>query len=217
MELALTALASFGTAGAAATGAAGVGAAAAGVAGTAAGTGALATGATLTAGAAGAAAGGGGLLAALGGASTLSLLSGGLTAVSVLQKLNQGEMQAQQAEFKAKEAANEAIGEEAAGANRAATLKRNLVKVLGENDLAYAASGIDLSYGEAASAGQRATDRAYGELSTDRATTSARIAGYDARTASYSTLARRTRTASLLDAVVTGGEGIARQARRGVV
>lgn len=192
MELALTALASFGAEAAIAGGAA-AGAAAAGTA----------------------AAGGGTLLGFLGSASTLSLLAGGLTAVSVLQKLNAGELQAQQAEFKAREAKIEGIGEQAAGASRAAALKRNLLKVLGENDVAYAASGIDLSYGEAASARTRETDRAEDELSIDRATTAARMAGYDARAAAYGRMSRGYRAGSLLDAVVTGGEGVLRAGRRG--
>jgi hypothetical protein len=208
MELALSALA-------AGAGEIGAGAAAAGAAGIAeAGAGAAAVGAG--AAGAGAAAGGGSLLAALGSSPVTSILSGASTAVSVLMKLNAGEINAKQAEFKATEAQNEAIGEQATQAQRATAIKRSLLKTLGENDVAYAASGIDTSYGEAATTRDRATDRAYSDIAVDQATSGARVAGYDARSAAYNRMARSYRTGSLLDAFAPAGHGAAQAGRRGV-
>lgn len=192
MELALSALASFG--------------------GTAAGTAAAGAG---VAGGVGAAAGGGGLLGFLGASPVLTVLAGGATALSVMQQLHAGNLKAEEAEFKSIEAKNEAIGAQAEGARRAAAIKRNLLTVLGENDVAYAASGIDISYGEAAGSRARTRARADDELSVDRATTDARAAGFGARSLAYDRMARGYREGALLGALATGAQGLTRIARRG--
>lgn len=199
MEIALTALASLGTAAAGAGAAAGVGEAA------------LLAGTGAAAGAAGGAAAGFSL-----GSTALSILSGASTAVSVLQTLNAGSAKADAAALHAREAEIEGVGAQAAGQVRQARLKRELLRTLGENDVAYAASGVDLGYGEAAGTRSRMLERGEREIAIDEATTEAQVAGYGARSAGYNRLARQYRRGSLLSAVANAGEGVARAYRRGV-
>lgn len=202
MELALSALASFGTAAPAAlANASAFGAAELIGGGTAAGF--------------NAASAGGGLLSFLGTSPVLGILSGASSAVSILQTLRAGGQKSELADLQAMEAQTEGIGEQAAGAQRSARLKKELLRTLGENDVAFAASGVDLGYGAAADSRARSRDDAYGEIAIDRATTNARVAGFEARRISYERMSRRARSTSLLTAFGQGLEGVAKLARRG--
>lgn len=162
-----------------------------------------------------AAAAGAGLSAFLGSSPVLSILGGAATAVSVLQQMQAGDMQAQQYEVQAMGARNEAIGEQAAGASRSAKLRAELMRTLGENDVAFAASGIDISAGEAATRASRTRDTAWGEISIDRASTDARVAGLRGREVAFRQMASGTRRGALLQAVGTGLQGAARVSLRG--
>lgn len=156
------------------------------------------------------------LIGALGSAPVLTALAGATTAVSVIQQLRQGDMKAEQAQIESQVARSEAIGEQATGAQRSATIQRAMLRTLGENDVAYAASGIDISYGEAATTRDRTLERGYSELSIDRSTSDARAAGYGARSIAYDRMSRQYRSGATLAALATAGEGLMRMGRRGV-
>jgi hypothetical protein len=69
----------------------------------------------------------------------------------------------------------DAMTEEAQLHQRQTAMKRELAKVLGETDVAYAASGIDISAGAAETARATAEQRFVDESTIDRGQTSGRI------------------------------------------
>ncbi|MEO4045238.1 hypothetical protein AAFN47_26905 [Hoeflea sp. CAU 1731] len=110
---------------------------------------------------------GGGAMA--GAASTaLTVLQGVGTVVSVLGTLGAGAAAAAQANAQADVAMLEAGQEQNQQIHRSIQMKQELARVLGENDVAFAAAGIDVSGGIAASAATTAKKRAAQEISIDR-------------------------------------------------
>lgn len=145
----------------------------------------------------------------------LSVLSGASSAVSVMQQLRSGEMTAENYELKAAEARAESAGAEAEHRTRARNIKRELLATLGENDVAFAGSGIDLSYGIAADRRAGDTKDAYGEIEVDRATTDAQRAMYDLRDRAYRRFARTSRSGAGLGALATTLSAAGKLAYRG--
>ncbi|MEW6256834.1 MAG: hypothetical protein AB1592_12840 [Pseudomonadota bacterium] len=191
MELAISSIASLFSGGAAATGAAATGAAAAG---------------------AGAAAGGTGLLGALG--STAGILSGGLSVLSALRSYRASDERALEAEFAANQADAQKQDEITQGITRQTGIKRELLRVLGENDVNTAAAGIDLSYGYGTDLRAQATGEADYQLGMDQSTTNARTADLTARSANYRRIARGMRSTGRLNAALEGGQALLSTARR---
>lgn len=185
MEIALAAMGSLWTAGSAAasgiTGALGLGGAAAGTAG--------------------AAAAGGGL-----GSTALTILQGFAGATSLLAGLNASNQEADALIAKSTEATTEAIREEAAGAKRVTELKREMLKVMGENDVAFAAGGVDISAGVAADTRAETRKRGSREITIDRADTDAKAAALRARALGYRRAARSRREGGVLGAIAGGAK-----------
>lgn len=194
MELALTSLMSIFSGGTAAAGAAAAG--------------------TAAAGAGAAAAGGGGLLGLIGGPVGASVLSGGLSVLSALRSYRSGEEQAMEAEFKAQQADAQKQDEVTQGITRQTGIKRELLRVLGENDVAAAAAGVDLSYGYGKDLRETATSEADFQLGSDQATTNARMSDLSGRSANYRRIARGYRQTGALNAALTVGEGLLSAGRR---
>ena len=113
-------------------------------------------GATAAAGAAGATSAGLGGWATF--AKTLQLLAGVGSAVSSFAAANQ---EADQAELQAGQ-------EQVKGTQRQTAMKRELLKVLGENDVTFANAGIDISGGLAETTATQAKKRASEEITIDR-------------------------------------------------
>lgn len=191
---------------------------------TAAGTGATAVGATgLGAGLASAGSALGSAATSLGGASTLGglfaagtagnslatgILGGTATAFSALSSLRAGQQQRGAYRQQATDAQLEATNEELQGQRREIGLKNELSSKLGSISSAYAAAGIDLSYGAAETARNTAGTKADEELTIDRATTEMRKARLNQRAGSYLGMAREARASSILQAAgqaVSGG------------
>lgn len=146
---------------------------------------------------------GGTAAAATGGtaASTaLTILSGVATAVSVLGTLGAANAQAeglvQQSIMADMETGQEAV----ASQNRATTMKRELLRVLGENEVAVAAAGVDLTGGMAAEARRRDSEAASRALSIERDDDELRRAMLKARARGLRTKADGVRQAGLLEA-----------------
>lgn len=150
----------------------------------------------------------GGLGAALGGTSLASsILSGGVTALSVLRTLQSGREKSLEANMAADQAADQAQDERAAGARRRLNLSEELYKTLGENDVTVAASGLDLSYGYGKELRATTMDRGARELSIDRATEEDRVRQLREREKNYRRMARGFRSGGTLSAALAGGEG----------
>lgn len=176
-ELALTALAKLGLSAAAGAGAAGAGVAAAGA----------------------------GAAAATGSATLLSTLQGVATTVSILGTIGQtlsafnaSNAQADQAELEAGQSQLESV-------QRQTSMKRELLRVMGENDTRFAAAGIDLTGGIAANSRAKNKRRAAQEISIERDNSDFQSALYRAR----ATGLRRKATSQLFaGAIESVGQGV---------
>lgn len=146
----------------------------------------------------GAAAGG---AAAGTGLSASSLLSGIATVGGVLAAMGAGNAQAESYKAQAFTSDMEAENEKAQSLQRTTAMKRELARILGENDVNYAAAGIDLSGGVAAEARQTAEKRAAQEISIDRSMADAKKAMLKAQAATYRRLASQARTTGFLNAI----------------
>ncbi len=125
-----------------------------------AGTAAAGTAAVGTAAAAG--------TAAAGAASALSVLQGVATAVSVLGAIGGG-ISAMASANEQAEATELQMGQEhLAGEQRRLSMRRELARILGENDVAFAAGGVDVTSGIAANARRGASEDAAFDMSIDR-------------------------------------------------
>lgn len=161
------------------------------------------------AGAAGAAAG------ASGGLSALSILSAGASIAGILGTIGAGNAQANSYKDQAFQAKLEGENETAQGIQRQTGLKRELMRVIGENDVSFAAAGLDLGSGIAADARRSASERASQEISIDRSTADARRAMYIARASGFRRMAREAKSAALFGAIGQGAQAIAGFAGRG--
>lgn len=155
--------------------------------------------------ASGSAAGVAGSTAGAAGASAGGLLSGSgfLTTLKVLGQLGAGLAAAGQANAMADQADLQAGQEQLQGAQRQTQMKRELMKVLGDNAVTFASAGIDISAGIAQSAAADAKKRAAQELSIDRQDTDFRRAVQRMRASSYRSQAGSAVGGALLGALGT--------------
>ena len=144
-----------------------------------------------------------------------SILGGTATAFSALSQMRAGRQQSDAMRQQAIDAQLEATQEDINGQRREVSLKNQLASTLGSISTAYAASGIDLSYGSAATMGDQAATRADQELTLDRATTEMRKTRLNQRAGSYLGLAREARASSILQAAGSAAGGLMKIAYRG--
>lgn len=163
------------------------------------------------AGAAGAAAGGGLSLGSL----ATGILGGVSTAFSTLASLRAGRQQADSLNAQGRDALTEMGQEEILGQRREVGLKNELAAKIGSISTAYAASGIDLSYGSGEITAEAAGRKFDQEITLDRATTDMRKARLAQRAGSYFGMAREARASSVLQAAGTAAGGLLKIAQRG--
>ncbi|GCA49303.1 hypothetical protein KGO5_01746 [Sinorhizobium sp. KGO-5] len=145
--------------------------------------------------------------AAAGGFSLSSLLQGTATVFSAFSALGAGEADAEQFELAADDAAREKPLETLQGINRRSGIKAEMMNRIAEQDVANAASGVDLSFGTPMQARQDAFRQGDLALSTDVGTEQTRIARLTEREANYRKRAKRARSAGMLDALTIGLTG----------
>lgn len=163
--------------------------------------------ASATAGAtAGAAATGAGA-AATGGFSLSSLLQGTATVFSAVSALNAGKADAEALELAADDAEREKPLETLQGISRRTGIKAEMMNRIADQDVANAASGVDLSFGTPGQARREAFRQGDLALETDIGTQETRVARLDERAANYRKRAKRARSAGLVDALTTGLKG----------
>lgn len=138
---------------------------------------------------------------ALLGAGALNALSGISTALSVLGTIGSGAAAAREANQMADQATLEAGQEQLAGEQRKTKMSRELARVLGNNDVTFAAAGIDLTQGIASDAATRAKQQAASEISIDQQDTDFRRSLYRMRAAGYRDKAKSARGGALLGAL----------------
>lgn len=128
------------------------------------------------------------------GISATAILQGVATIGGTLATLSAASAKAQSYKAQAEETEIEAVADDTQGLQRQTQMKRELLRVLGENTVSAAASGIDLGSGLAADVNADASSRAARELSIDRAQQDARRAMFRARAAGFRQLAKNAKS-----------------------
>lgn len=174
-----------------------------------AGTAAASVGSTIAgaAGATGAAAGAGSTIA--------SILQGSATLFSVLGGIGAANQEAGALELAAGDAEREKALETLQGVERRTSIKRAMMDSIGEQAVAYATSGVDLSFGTPSQARKEAFREADLGLETASGTELTRVARLDERAANYRSRAKATRRAGLLTGLGKGALGAANILARG--
>ncbi|MBV2183792.1 MAG: hypothetical protein KUL88_04520 [Rhizobium sp.] len=148
-----------------------------------------------------------GATAAAGASSgALTALQGFGSALKILGTIGAGMAAANESKQLATEADLQGGQEQVEGQQRQNRIRRELARVLGQNDVTYAAAGIDLSGGiaqeQATTARQRATD----EITIDQRDTDFRRALYRQRASGYRQRARSQIGGALIGALGTAAD-----------
>lgn len=160
---------------------------------------------------------GGGLGAAAGGAATgaagaagaagggFSVASAFATTLGILGQIGSGIAAKGQADQMAMQSEIEAGQEKVQATQRQTAMKRQLLQVLGENDVTFASAGIDISGGGiASSAAADAKKRAASEISIDREDADMRASLLRMRASGYRAQGRSALGGALIGALGTG-------------
>ncbi|MEO1110097.1 MAG: hypothetical protein AAFX90_19460 [Pseudomonadota bacterium] len=155
------------------------------------------------AGAAGAAAGTAG--AAISGGSILStLLQGGATLLGMMSTIEAGEQDADMFEARAIDAQAEKPFETLQSVSRRTSIKQDLAQAIGEQEVAYAAAGVDLSFGTPVEARKDAAREADRALTNENATEETRLNRLDERSSQFRLSASRARSSARRQALIQG-------------
>lgn len=168
---------------------------------------------------------GGGGAAAAGTAGTVGAVSSGFSLATVLQgtasvlgvvsALGAGAADAAQAEMAAADADAEQRLDNLQGIERRGSIKRAMADALGAQDVAYAASGVDLSFGTARQARTDAYREGDMALTADASTQTTRTARLSERAANYRASAKNARRLGVLNALAGGANTLLSFQQRG--
>lgn len=143
------------------------------------------------------------------GLSISSILQGVATVGGIVATIAAGNAESAALKAQARDAEAEKGFETLQSVDRKRSLLAAAQDAVGESDVAYAGSGVDLSFGSAAQARQNTYREADLGLETDSATTALRIDRLTERARNFRKMAKRTKLASYLSAGVKGISGIA--------
>ncbi|TIL53774.1 hypothetical protein [Mesorhizobium sp.] len=149
------------------------------------------------------------------GISLASILQGTATVLGVVSAIGAGNAEAEQAEMAARDAEKEQSVETLQGISRRTSIKRQMADALGAQDVAYAASGVDLSFGTARAARTDAYREADLGLSTSTGTEMTRVSRLAERAANYRSAAKTARRMGYLNALTGGVDGLLSFSERG--
>lgn len=136
--------------------------------------------------------------AAAGGLSISTILQGGATVLGLVSAISAGQAERDQMEMMAADAEAEQPLEMLKGIDRRRGLKLSAIDAIGEMDTAYAASGVDLSFGTAAQARQDAFRELDLGLTSDAGTTMTRLSRLTERAANYRSMGKRAMRAGIV-------------------
>jgi hypothetical protein len=145
-----------------------------------------------------------GIPVAASGLSLTSLLQGTATVLGIASSIAGGNAEAAQAELAASDAEAEQPLENLQGIARRSSIKRQMADAIGAENVAYAASGVDLSTGTAAAARSDAYRDADLALTTDAGTQETRMSRLSERAKNYRQMAKQSRRSGWLTGL-TGG------------
>lgn len=143
-----------------------------------------------------------------------SLLQGTASVLGMVQSINAGRADADAANAAADDAAREVPLETLQGITRRTALKKEMMDSIGQQDVAYAASGVDLSFGTPSQARTEAFRQADLGLTSDVGTEQTRIGRLQEREAEYRKRAKRARQSGLFNAAIIGVKGASSTADR---
>jgi hypothetical protein len=169
----------------------------------ASGVGSLFSGGAATATAAGGATGGAVGTAAGGAASGLSfgsILQGGMGLLSMMSALRAGQSQADMYTSQAADTRLDVTQEGIDATERQTGLRKQLLAALGERDTAYAASGVDLSFGTPVQARTEAIQEANNAITVDQSNADLRQSRLRSRAASLDGMAADAKSAAKMKA-----------------
>lgn len=166
------------------------------------------------AGGAAAAGAGAGAAAAGSGISLASILQGTATVLGVVSAIGAGNAEAAQNELAASDAESEQGVETLQGINRRTSIRKQMADALGAQDVAYAASGVDLSFGTAKSARTDAYREADLGLTSDASTEMGRVSRLVERARNYRSMAKAARTGGFINAISGAADNLISFGRR---
>ncbi len=149
------------------------------------------------------------------GISLSTILQGAATVLGVVAAIGAGNAEATQLELQAQDAEAEVPLESLQGIARRTSIKKELRDRLGDQDVAYAASGLDLGVGTAAEARKDALREADTTLTTDSFTQVERQSRLMERAAQYRAAAKQAKSAGVIKGLTGGLTGAASIVGRG--
>ncbi|NSZ06416.1 hypothetical protein G6M14_08590 [Agrobacterium tumefaciens] len=150
-----------------------------------------------------------------GGLSLTKLLSGTATVLGMVQSINAGNADAEAANLAAADAAREVPLETLKGITRRTAIKQQMMDSIGQQDVAYAASGVDLSFGTPSQARTEAFRQADLGITSDVGTEQTQVGRLQEREANYRKRAKRARTSGYVDALSSGFTGFSNLSKIG--
>ena len=159
-----------------------------------------------------AAAGTAGTVGAVGGGvasgfSLSSLLQGTATVFGMVNAINAGKADAEALNSAADDAAREVPLETLQGITRRSSIKQEMMDRVGQQDVAFAASGVDLSFGTPGQARKEAFRQGDLGINVDNGTEQTRVARLNEREAEYRKRASRAKKSGIFDALTMGLKG----------
>ncbi|MBB98321.1 MAG: hypothetical protein CML67_02105 [Rhodobacteraceae bacterium] len=145
-----------------------------------------------------------GAAAASSGFSLSSLLQGTATVLGAMSAIGAGNAEAEQLDLAAADAEGQKPLETLQGISRRASIKREMADAIGSQDVAFAASGVDLSFGTPGQARKDAFREADYALTSDSGTQEVRTSRLTERAANFRSRARRARSRGFADALSIG-------------
>ncbi|MBX3580068.1 MAG: hypothetical protein KF723_22930 [Rhizobiaceae bacterium] len=147
--------------------------------------------------------------AASAGAVISAVLGGLATVAGVVATIASANQEAETQELAALDAVQEQSFESLQGIERRSSLKKAAAQAIAEQDVAYAGSGVDLSFGTAAQARKEAYREVDTGITTDSGTQMSRQARLSERAANYKNMAKRTKQIGIIKGVAQGISGLA--------
>lgn len=143
------------------------------------------------------------------GFSLASILQGTATVLGVVSSISAGNAEGDALEAQAIDAQREQEIETLSGIERRGSIKKALAEAVGAQDVAYAASGVDLSFGTAGQARTEAFREADRAFTGSSATEQTRVGRLMERAANYRASAKRARRAGVVTGLTGGLKGAA--------
>jgi len=139
------------------------------------------------------------------GLSLSGLLQGIATVGGVMALIAAGNAEADAANAAAIDAETEQTIETLKGIERRSSIQKDMRDALGAQDVAYASSGVDLSFGTAAQARKDAFREADLALTMDNGDTQSRLNRLQERAANYRSAAKRAKSLGLVQGLIGFG------------